>query len=87
MPRAVGCFRAVGFPVEAYPVDYRTDGDYRDLHPFRFMFNGMQLTDLAVKEWVGLVTYRLAGYTRELLPAPLSQPARESRPTRTGGAT
>jgi len=24
MPRAVGCFRRVGFPVEAYPVDWRT---------------------------------------------------------------
>ncbi len=24
MPRAVGCFRRVGFPVEAYPVDWHT---------------------------------------------------------------
>ena len=26
MPRAVGCFRRVGFDVEAYPVDWRTRG-------------------------------------------------------------
>jgi uncharacterized SAM-binding protein YcdF (DUF218 family) len=70
MPRAVGCFRAVGLEPEAYPVDYRTDGDARDFHPFRRMFHGMQLTDLAVKEWIGLIAYRAAGYTAELLPRP-----------------
>ena len=26
MPRAMGCFRAAGFDVEAWPVDYRTRG-------------------------------------------------------------
>ncbi|HEY0352091.1 MAG TPA: YdcF family protein, partial [Enterovirga sp.] len=26
MPRAIGCFRQVGFPVTAYPVDFRTRG-------------------------------------------------------------
>jgi uncharacterized SAM-binding protein YcdF (DUF218 family) len=73
MPRAVGCFRAAGFEPDAFPVDYRTDGDAHDfLLPFRYMFNGMQLTDLAVKEWVGLLVYRLAGYTSELLPGPRS---------------
>jgi uncharacterized SAM-binding protein YcdF (DUF218 family) len=76
MPRAVGCFRAVGLDLEAYPTDYRTDGDRRDLHPFRHMFNGLQLTDLAVKEWVGLLAYRAAGYTAELLPSP--RPAQPS---------
>jgi uncharacterized SAM-binding protein YcdF (DUF218 family) len=70
MPRAIGCFRAVGLDLEAFPVDYRTEGDAGDLHPFRHMVNGMQLTDLAVKEWVGLLAYRLAGYTPELLPRP-----------------
>ncbi len=71
MPRAVGCFRAVGFAPEAYPVDYRTDGDRRDVFPFYHMFNGMQLTDVATKEWIGLLAYRLTGYTPELLPGPL----------------
>jgi uncharacterized SAM-binding protein YcdF (DUF218 family) len=70
MPRGIGCFRAVGFEVDAFPVDYRTDGDGSDLLPFRFMFNGMQLTDIAVKEWIGLIVYRLAGYTPEFLPGP-----------------
>ena len=70
MPRAVGCFRAVGLDLEAFPVDYRTEGDASDLRPFRHMFNGMQLTDLAVKEWIGLLAYRFAGYTPEVLPGP-----------------
>jgi len=70
MPRSIGCFRVAGLELEAFPVDYRTDGDERDLLPFRHMFNGMQITDLAVKEWVGLIVYRIAGYTPELLPGP-----------------
>jgi uncharacterized SAM-binding protein YcdF (DUF218 family) len=70
MPRAIGCFRTVGLELEAFPVDYRTEGNASDLHPFRHLVNGMQLTDLAVKEWVGLLAYRLAGYTPELLPRP-----------------
>jgi hypothetical protein len=69
-PSYARAFRAAGVDVVAYPVDYRTDGDGRDFLPFRHMFNGMQLTDLAMKEWVGLVAYRLAGYTPELLPRP-----------------
>jgi hypothetical protein len=28
----------------------------------------MHLTDVAVREWIGLGAYWLAGYTRELLP-------------------
>jgi uncharacterized SAM-binding protein YcdF (DUF218 family) len=70
MPRAVGCFRAVGLDLEAFPVDYRTEGDAGDARPFRHLFNGMQLADLAAKEWIGLLAYRLAGYTLDLLPRP-----------------
>jgi uncharacterized SAM-binding protein YcdF (DUF218 family) len=83
MPRAMGCFRAVGFAPEAFPVDYRTDGDLRDfVRPFRHLFNGMQLTDLAVKEWIGLLAYRLAGYTPDLLPGPGSGVTLEDSPIR-----
>src|SRR5258708_36938753 len=34
MPRAVGVFRAAGFPVEAFPADYRTPGAIDLLRPF-----------------------------------------------------
>jgi uncharacterized SAM-binding protein YcdF (DUF218 family) len=70
MPRAVGCFRAAGFTVSPYPVDYRTAGR-RDAFRFQgFASEGLQVLDLVVKEWIGLVAYRLAGYTDTWLPAP-----------------
>ncbi len=33
MPRSVGIFRKAGFPVIAYPVDYRTSGDFGVMDP------------------------------------------------------
>jgi uncharacterized SAM-binding protein YcdF (DUF218 family) len=70
MPRAVGVFRAAGFPVEAFPVDYRTRGAIDLLRPFSPLSDGLRRTDTAVREWVGLLIYRLAGRTEELFPAP-----------------
>ena len=75
MPRSIGVFRAAGWPVIAYPVDYRTAAQI-DL---RAVLAGlaepnvakrlMEL-DLAVKSWVGLVAYWLMGRTSALFPAP-----------------
>lgn len=70
MPRAIAAFRAAGFPVEAYPVDWRTRGPIDALTPFGSLSAGLQRTDAAVHEWVGLVVYRLSGRTKELFPAP-----------------
>ena len=70
MPRAIGSFRQVGFPVTAYPVDYRTRGPQDATRPFAFAANGLRRLDIATKEWIGLVAYRLAGYTDALLPGP-----------------
>lgn len=70
MPRAMGIFRNVGFDVEAYPVDWRMGG--RD-ELFAFTRNGadgLGKTDVAVREWIGLLTYRILGWTGELLPGP-----------------
>jgi uncharacterized SAM-binding protein YcdF (DUF218 family) len=69
MPRAVGCFRRVGFPVEAYPVDWRTGSNFNVRLPRSFA-GGLGRTDLAVNEWVGLLAYWLTGRTGELLPGP-----------------
>jgi uncharacterized SAM-binding protein YcdF (DUF218 family) len=70
MPRAVGLFRKAGFPVEAYPVDWRT-GDKSDLLSFTTTAtDGLLKTDIAVREWIGLVAYRLIGKTDDLLPGP-----------------
>src|SRR5436309_3982278 len=70
MPRSVGVFRAAGFPVEAFPVDYRTRGAIDLLRPFSNVGDGLRRTDTAVREWVGLIAYRLTGRTNELFPAP-----------------
>src|SRR5271170_6929609 len=69
MPRAIAVFRAAGFPVEAYPVDWRTRGPADELRPFASLGDGLRRTDTAVREWVGLLAYRLVGKTAELFPA------------------
>ncbi len=70
MPRAIAAFRAAGFPVEPYPVDWRTRGPIDAARPFLSVSDGLARTDAAVHEWVGLVAYRLTGKTNELFPSP-----------------
>jgi uncharacterized SAM-binding protein YcdF (DUF218 family) len=70
MPRAIAVFRAADFPVEAYPVDWRTRGPSDALRPFGSLGDGLRRTDTAVREWVGLVMYRLTGKTNELFAKP-----------------
>ena len=70
MPRAIASFRAVGFPVIAYPVDYRTQGPVELRRAVRSLAEGLQAVDLAAHEWLGLVLYRLTGRTQEFLPSP-----------------
>jgi uncharacterized SAM-binding protein YcdF (DUF218 family) len=70
MPRSVGLFRKAGFAVEAYPVDWKV-GTSEDLFKYYLVgSNGLQLVDIAVREWLGLIAYRLAGSTDALLPGP-----------------
>ncbi len=70
MPRAMAAFRAAGFAVEAYPVDWRTRGPIDAVRPFASLAAGLGQTDIAVHEWVGLLVYRLTGKTAELFPGP-----------------
>ena len=73
MPRSVGVFRKAGFPVEAYPVDWRTRGPVDALRPFATLGDGLRRTDTAVREWVGLLVYWLTGRTSELFPGPMQR--------------
>jgi uncharacterized SAM-binding protein YcdF (DUF218 family) len=68
MPRAVGCFRHVGWNVVPFPVDYRTAPGVmgRDY----FLSERLVLLELAAKEWVGLAVYRALGRTDTLFPGP-----------------
>jgi len=52
MPRAIGSFRMAGFEVEPWPVSSPEPG----------------VAVQAVHEWLGLISYRLLGRTRQLLP-------------------
>jgi uncharacterized SAM-binding protein YcdF (DUF218 family) len=70
MPRAMAAFRAVDFPVEAYPVDWRTRGWVDLQRGFPTLSEGLRRTDAAAREWVGLIVYRLTGRSAQLLPGP-----------------
>jgi uncharacterized SAM-binding protein YcdF (DUF218 family) len=70
MPRAVGVFRRAGFPVEAYPADWRTRGVIDAARPFGSLADGLKRTDTAAREWFGLVAYWLTGRTSDLFPRP-----------------
>jgi uncharacterized SAM-binding protein YcdF (DUF218 family) len=70
MPRSVGLFRKVGFPVIAWPVDYRTSG-VEGIGLFRDNpADSLQITTMAIREWIGLAGYRLSGRIDKLLPGP-----------------
>jgi uncharacterized SAM-binding protein YcdF (DUF218 family) len=66
MPRAVGSFRAVGFNVVPYPVDFRTVGEGIDWS----LGGGLGKLDVAAHEWIGLVAYWLTGRSTSLFPEP-----------------
>jgi uncharacterized SAM-binding protein YcdF (DUF218 family) len=71
MPRSVGLFRKAGFPVEAYPVDWRVGGR-DDLFAFsNHALDGFSQTDTGMREWMGLMAYRATGRIDDLLPGPV----------------
>jgi uncharacterized SAM-binding protein YcdF (DUF218 family) len=74
MPRSIGIFRQAGFPVEAYPVDWRTRGPADLLRPFSSLADGLSRTDTAVREWAGLLVYWGTGRSSALFPGPAEQP-------------
>jgi uncharacterized SAM-binding protein YcdF (DUF218 family) len=67
VPRAVGCFESLRWAVIPVPVDYRT---VRGLGMFPGLLEGLDLADWSTHEWIGLVYYRLRGWTPELFPGP-----------------
>jgi uncharacterized SAM-binding protein YcdF (DUF218 family) len=70
MPRSMGCFRKAGFDVTAYPVDYRTNWPRDAYRLASFASTGLGELDIGVKEWIGMIAYRLTGYTDAVMPAP-----------------
>jgi len=66
MPRAVACYRAAGWDVTPYPTNFRRGPDRLALA----LPENLEDVDSAAHEWIGLLYYRLRGYTRELFPGP-----------------
>jgi uncharacterized SAM-binding protein YcdF (DUF218 family) len=66
MPRAVNCFRTVGWPVLPYPVDFIAGEPVTHL-PFQPL-SALNRLNAAALEWAGLIAYRVLGRTHELLP-------------------
>ncbi|WGJ15117.1 YdcF family protein [Methylocapsa sp. D3K7] len=77
MPRSVGIFRRAGFPVVPYPVAYRTFGDERDFQMTAPALDKLSMLECGVREWIGLLAYRLSGKTDALFPAPRPDIARD----------
>jgi uncharacterized SAM-binding protein YcdF (DUF218 family) len=69
MPRAMGSFRRAGWTITPYPVDYRTSTTIA-MTPGLLLADNLTLTNLATKEWFGLIGYYWLGRSDALLPAP-----------------
>jgi uncharacterized SAM-binding protein YcdF (DUF218 family) len=69
MPRSIGLFRRAGFKVEAYPVDWRASPS-KALSFSSVAMNGLERTEVAMREWIGLAAYRVTGKIDDFLPGP-----------------
>ena len=70
MPRAVGAFRQAGFDVVAFPAGFRTHGWRGIWKAESTATENLRRIDIGVHEWVGLVAYKLRGYSGDGFPAP-----------------
>ena len=66
MPRAVGCFRAVGWNVFPVPVDFHTKPSFYWSAPG--LIEGLRELDWSSHEWAGLLYYFSRGWIPELFP-------------------
>ena len=73
MPRSVGVFRKAGFAVQPYPADWHTGGRIDKLGFSIFASEGLDHTDAALREWMGLAAYRISGKTDALFPGPAAE--------------
>jgi uncharacterized SAM-binding protein YcdF (DUF218 family) len=69
MPRSVGLFRAAGFAVVPWPVDYLTTGA-EGLRVTGDASANLSAASLALREWAGLLGYRLTGKIADWFPGP-----------------
>lgn len=70
IPRAIGAFRKAGFNVVACPSGWRTRGWGDFWQPASTATENLRRVDAAAHEWIGLLAYRLSGYSAEWFPGP-----------------
>jgi uncharacterized SAM-binding protein YcdF (DUF218 family) len=70
MPRSVGLFRKAGFHVIPWPSDYRTTGREGIGLFSDNALDSLETTSTALREWIGLVAYRLSGRIDDVFPGP-----------------
>jgi len=68
MPRSVGLFRKAGFDVVPWPSDYQTAGTETFGPAQDNVADSLRNLSLAIREWIGLLAYRLTGRIDEILP-------------------
>jgi uncharacterized SAM-binding protein YcdF (DUF218 family) len=62
MPRSMGCFRKLGLHPQPYPVDFRSRWGAFDPLSWVPSVSNLQRSTTALREYVGLIAYRLQGY-------------------------
>jgi len=70
MPRSVGIFEKAGLSVIPWPTDYRTPGPQWFGFDIANPVQNVNVSTVAIKEWVGLLIYYWTGKTSALFPAP-----------------
>lgn len=70
MPRSMGVAQQLGWPMIAWPTDYRTLGQGQSTVRHLKFSRGLFEIDDAAHEWLGLLGYRVEGRIGTLFPSP-----------------
>lgn len=70
MPRTMGIFEKLEWPVRAYACDQKTDGTYSVLERMPNVTYNFTMLNIAVKEILGSIMYRITGKSAFILPPP-----------------
>jgi uncharacterized SAM-binding protein YcdF (DUF218 family) len=70
MPRSVGLFRKEGVGVVPWPTDYRSTAGQVFWLDLANPQSNFDTASTALREWIGLLVYRLTGQIDDLFPAP-----------------
>lgn len=70
MPRSMGLFRKVGIDVIPWPTDFRSTGQESLALDLANPTRNLETATTAIREWIGLVAYKVSGQIDDWLPAP-----------------